>query len=160
MAAVAAIPVKTVGLTPTAIGVWTLVAGLALAMIKIWPALRKLANEAAIIRREADASLRTDLLGRVKELEAGQTQMLKDHTNEILSIKNEHAAEMSDLRKEMHERDRKCNEEQAALRIQMEGLMNIIRQFGVSSGHVVELSPQATAAAERVAKIEQEKGKP
>ncbi|QUT07903.1 hypothetical protein KFK14_11240 [Sphingobium phenoxybenzoativorans] len=139
-AAVAAIPVKTVGLSPTAIGVWTLVAGLLLGMIKVWPVLRKLGIE-------ADASLRTDLLKRISTLETGQAEMIRGHADEVAGLKHELA-----------EQRRKCDEEQASLRKQMDGLMSIIRQLSMSSGHVIDLSPLATEAGERTRQIQQEKG--
>lgn len=46
----------------TVYGVWTLVLIAVVTLIRGWPALRKLAIE-------ADGSLRSDLLGRIRELE-------------------------------------------------------------------------------------------
>lgn len=58
----ASIPVKISNVTPGAVGIWTLLAVVLVALIKAWPALAKIANE-------GDASLRTALLTRITNLE-------------------------------------------------------------------------------------------
>jgi hypothetical protein len=50
------------GLTVGSVPIWALLATVLLALFKIWPAIKRLQNE-------SDASLRTDLMRRVTELE-------------------------------------------------------------------------------------------
>ena len=52
----------TLDLTPGAVGIWVLVFALFGALIKVWPAIKKLQNE-------SDQSLRDILLARIEKLE-------------------------------------------------------------------------------------------
>lgn len=76
--------------TPGAIGIWTLVAIIIVALIKGWPALKK-------IQAESDSALRTDLLRRIDTLETRVADLEKLLTRREM----EHAAAMEDVQHEL-----------------------------------------------------------
>lgn len=85
------------GMTPAAYGIFTLVLLVATAMIKAWPALRKMSFD-------ADTSLRSDLLARIDTLEKQIAVLEAKHSEDA----NRHAAEMQVMR-------HRLNNETAAL---------------------------------------------
>jgi hypothetical protein len=119
-AALAAIPVTVAGLSPTFFAVATLT-GIALgALVKVWPLLDRQ-------KRDGDASLRTDLLKRISDLE-------------------------SELRAER----RHCDDRLAAMQAQVDGLHRMIVQHQISTGRAIDLTamaPKAEEALERVARL-------
>ncbi|WP_334656721.1 hypothetical protein [Sphingomonas panaciterrae] len=114
-----AVPVTVANLTPTFWSVVVLTMVAIGALIKVWPSLDRQ-------KRDGDASLREDLLERIKELEA-------------------------DIRDER----RRCDEEMAKLRTHVEALQRIIVQLQISTGQMLKFpveTPAADAALERLAK--------
>lgn len=76
---------------------WSLVAVVAVALIKGWPALRK-------IKMEEDGSLRSDLLGRIKELEEGLSGANKSCAEMIAEIRHDYDTRIAELRRDYEDR--------------------------------------------------------
>ncbi len=117
-------PVTFQGLSWTGAGVWTGVVLLIGYIVRVWPTLKK-------IQSESDASLRSDLLKRISELE---------------SVLNEQI--------------RKCDEEQRILRQQIDGLQRMIVQFQVSSGRPLDLTALSEKATQSTAAHLEKREKP
>lgn len=101
------------------------------AYIKIKPAL-----EAG--KAESDLSLRRDLMSMMKEMETR-------HAEETSKIRTAHADEMAALKRHIEERDRRCEQENSALREQVKALQGMIISWQIHSGQAMPLSiPPAT----------------
>lgn len=83
----ALIPASTLGTA----GVWGLLLVIVVALVKVWPVLKKL-------KTDEDASLRETLLGRVESLEARLYTMTAQHAAE----RELHAAELALVRHRMN----------------------------------------------------------
>lgn len=74
-------------LTPGAIGIWTLLGVVVVALIRVWPLIQRLKNEAT-------AAFRSDLLKRVTDLERQHHDCIEDNER----IRRESAAREDKLR--------------------------------------------------------------
>lgn len=118
MAAESAIPVTITSLTPTFWSVVVLTMVAIGALIKVWPMLDRQ-------KRDSDASLRGDLLKRIKELE-------------------------DEIRAER----KQCDEEMAKLRAQLDALQRMMIQLQISTGQLLKFpadTPATDAALGRLA---------
>lgn len=101
------------------------------AYIKIKPSLE--AGKAA-----SDLSLRRDLMLMMKEMETR-------HTEETSKIRKAHEEEIASLKRHVEERDRRCEQENSALREQVKALQGMIISWQIHSGQAMPLSvPPAT----------------
>lgn len=82
------------GLTPGGVGIWTMVLLMVASLFKMWPALRKIAAD-------SDGSLRTDLLGRVRQLEVDRAADDIRHTQEMVAERQRCAQEIGELRQQI-----------------------------------------------------------
>lgn len=122
-----AAPVAVTNLTPTFYAMCVAIVGLFGILVRQWVPYKKL-------QVEEDASLRTDLLKRISDLEAAQ-----------IDIQRRHEEEMRDER-------RRCDEEMSKVRAQLDGLQRMIVQWQITSGRAIELghSPEAAKSIDRV----------
>lgn len=114
------VAVSVSNLTPTFWSVVVLTMITVGALIKVWPMLDRQ-------KRDGDASLRGDLLKRIKELED-----------------------------EVRAERKQCDEEMAKLRAQFDALQRMVIQFQISTGQALKFpvdTPATDAAIERLSKI-------
>jgi len=122
------IPADSLSWLPPIMGTlpgWGLLVAFLVTVLKIWPAVRKLQNE-------SDASLRTDLMKRVKELE----DRLRDE-------------------------QRECEQQIAELRGQLDGVMRQFIQYQIAVGQAIPLSkrsPEIEAAMQSLIRTFSGKG--
>lgn len=137
-AAVSSLPLDVQGLTIGGAGTWTLVVVVALALIKAWPALRKLQNE-------ADNSLRADMLKRIDDLE----KTIKDERTASYNDRIACGERISIMERRLSEERRECDNKLHDMQIQIDGL---IRQIALmSTNHVVSIMPSETPETNKAA---------
>ena len=86
----AAVPIRATGWGWTAYGVWALVilmTPIVVALTRMWPAMKKLRNE-------ADGSLRTDLMGRLAKVEADLAAERRECNCQLHAMQNKMDAVM------------------------------------------------------------------
>jgi hypothetical protein len=112
--------------TPGAVGIWTLVAMVGIALIKAWPAIKAKVNEARQIELEADGKLRGDLLKRINDLET--------------QLRSERAAG--------DERHAKCERELRDVRSKLDGVVRQFLAFQMATARAIPLvrSPEMSQA--------------
>lgn len=124
-----AAPVAVTNLTPTFYAMCVAIVGLFGILVRQWVPYKKLLVD-------EDASLRSDLLKRISDLESTQVDMQRRHEDE------------------MREERRRCDEEMSKVRAQLDGLQRMIVQWQITSGRALELghghSPEAAKSIERV----------
>lgn len=76
------------------LGIWAVVLAAFVALLKTWPAIRKLALD-------SEASLQSNLLKRVSEVESQLVTERIRCTEEMAEMRKEHAAEVRELRAEI-----------------------------------------------------------
>lgn len=113
--------------TPTTWSAIVLIAMVAVAIVKVWPLIKAKINEARKIELDAEADLRGDLLGRIKDLEEAQ------HKDRV---------EFYDA---MVVERRRCDDELDAIRLRLKGaedanagLQRMIAQNSQSTGFLLD----------------------
>jgi hypothetical protein len=100
-------------------GVWVLVALGVIALIRVWPAIGQLRITAAEQKATSDASLRTDLLKRITDLEKGAIDERRLCEEEIRKVRREGEERYDDLREKY------------------DGLMALLRQGSQSNAYLM-----------------------
>ncbi len=135
--------------TPTTyaviIAIITGVIGMATLWIKIRPAMQR-------IKMEGDASLRTQLLERIGNLEKLAGEQSQRHSEIIAKIKYEHSEEIASVRKELREQHRSCEEENRDLRNQITGLQRQMILWQMTTGQAMPLhiSPEQQKTIDKI----------
>lgn len=119
------------GMTPGAVGIWTLVAVMVGALIKAWPALKKLQNE-------SDQSLRDTLMARIETLE----KRIDTMTLTAATEREFHSAEMGLMRHRLN------NESQT-----VDALIRILRDGPDRAASMIpDITDQRARAADQFAR--------
>lgn len=98
-----------------AVGVWSLLATVLVALIRAWPAIKQRVNEARRDELDANSKLRGDLLGRIASLEAAAIQ--RDAA--------------------MLEERRRCDEKLRDMQEKLDGLLSQFIQFQLSTARAI-----------------------